>query len=170
MTGEADSGVPVSASNVLVTGGAGFIGSCFVRQRLSNRASIASDPCETRAGQPGTVVVLDKLAYSGSRLSLPDHHPRLQFVHGDVCDCDLVAKLLADYAIQQVVHLAAETHVDRSIDSAEPFVQSNVVGTARLLEASLEHWRRLPEPARSRLSRSVSPSPFCAVGTQRDSP
>ena len=111
--------------NLLVTGGAGFIGSAYVRMLLA-----ADDG-------PTQVTVLDKLTYAGARDNLPAHHPRLRFVHGDVCDVDLVDSLMAQ--VDQVVHLAAESHVDRSIAAADAFVRTNVVGTQVLLDAAVRH-------------------------------
>ncbi|MCX4767067.1 dTDP-glucose 4,6-dehydratase [Streptomyces sp. NBC_01275] len=110
--------------NLLVTGAAGFIGSTYVRGLL------ARDPALE-------VTVLDKLTYAGTRANLPAGHPRLEFVHGDVCDADLVDKLMA--AADQVVHFAAESHVDRSIDGAGTFVRTNVLGTQTLLDAARRH-------------------------------
>ncbi|MBE2215919.1 MAG: dTDP-glucose 4,6-dehydratase [Opitutaceae bacterium] len=126
--------------NILVTGGAGFIGSNFVRQRL------------TESGSPlKKLVNLDKLTYAGNPANLADlaGDPRYVFAHGDIGDEALVAKLLADHDIDAVVNFAAESHVDRSIDSPEPFVQTNVVGTLRLLNATKRHWAALPEPRKS---------------------
>ncbi|MCO6458157.1 MAG: dTDP-glucose 4,6-dehydratase [Pirellulaceae bacterium] len=123
---------------ILVTGGAGFIGSCFVRQWLSDES-------------PEPLVVLDKLTYAGNLDSLPalDSSPRLAFQLGDVADGRLLAELLRRHDVRAVVHFAAESHVDRSIDGPAPFVQTNVVGTFQLLEATLEYWLQLPEPRRS---------------------
>jgi len=106
----------------LVTGGAGFIGCNYVRQLLAN-----SDDHRVR--------VFDKLTYAGSRDNLADlqHDTRLEFVQGDICDAAAVAAALED--VQTVVHFAAETHVDRSIHSAEAAIRTNVEGTFRLLEA-----------------------------------
>ncbi|MFC9910691.1 dTDP-glucose 4,6-dehydratase [Streptomyces sp. NPDC127197] len=109
--------------NLLVTGAAGFIGSAYVRALLA-----ASD---------AHITVLDKLTYAGSRDNLPSGDPRLDFVHGDICDAALVDKLMAD--ADQVVHFAAESHVDRSIDGAADFVRTNVLGTQTLLDAALRH-------------------------------
>ncbi|WP_409467645.1 dTDP-glucose 4,6-dehydratase [Streptomyces sp. HC307] len=109
--------------NLLVTGAAGFIGSAYVRALLA-----ASD---------AHITVLDKLTYAGSRDNLPSGDPRLDFVHGDICDAALVDKLMAD--ADQVVHFAAESHVDRSIDQAGAFVRTNVLGTQTLLDAALRH-------------------------------
>ncbi|AKZ59825.1 dTDP-glucose 4,6-dehydratase [Streptomyces ambofaciens ATCC 23877] len=112
--------------NLLVTGAAGFIGSRYVRTLL------ASD-----APEPPRITVLDSLTYAGTPENLPLGHPRLDFVHGDIRDAALVDKLMA--GTDQVVHFAAESHVDRSIDAAAGFVLTNVVGTQTLLDAALRH-------------------------------
>jgi len=110
---------------ILVTGGAGFIGSNFVHYLLSEGDD--------------EVVTLDALTYAGSRSNLDGvlDHPRHEFVEGDIRDRDLVTSLVAD--ADAVVNFAAESHVDRSIDGAEPFVTTNVQGTQVLLDAALEH-------------------------------
>ena len=126
--------------NILVTGGCGFIGSNFVRQRL------------TEAGSPlKKLVNLDKLTYAGNPANLADlaHDPRYVFVQGDIGDENLIGELLAQHDIEAVVNFAAESHVDRSIDSPEPFIQTNVVGTLRLLNATKRRWAALPEPRKS---------------------
>ncbi|AEY93401.1 putative dehydratase [Streptomyces hygroscopicus subsp. jinggangensis 5008] len=112
--------------NLLVTGAAGFIGSHYVRGLLADDAPDAPH-----------VTVLDRLTYAGTLTNLPVGHPRLDFVHGDVCDADLVGELMAD--ADQVVHFAAESHVDRSIEGAGEFVRTNVLGTQTLLDAALRH-------------------------------
>ncbi|MGW2337788.1 dTDP-glucose 4,6-dehydratase [Streptomyces sp. NPDC001685] len=112
--------------NLLVTGAAGFIGSAYVRALLARRSADAPH-----------VTVLDKLTYAGSRDNLPADHPRLTFVRGDIRDAALVDELMA--AADQVVHFAAESHVDRSITGAGDFVLTNVVGTQVLLDAALRH-------------------------------
>ncbi len=113
--------------NLLITGGAGFIGSNFVRLRRR------SDPSDR-------IVVLDALTYAGNLASLDlgaeGEVNRVEFVRGDICDGGLVERLLADHKIEAVVHFAAESHVDRSILGPAAFVQTNVVGTATLLEKS----------------------------------
>lgn len=109
----------------LVTGGAGFIGSNFVRGLLNDRW-----------GEPASsVVVLDALTYAGRRenLAYVEDDPRLTFVHGSICDRGLVDDLVRSADV--VVHFAAESHVDRSIDAAHSFIETNVVGTMTLLEA-----------------------------------
>ena len=122
--------------NLLVTGGCGFIGSNFIRQRLLEKGSAL-----------GRLVNLDKLTYAGNPANLADlaGDPRYVFAHGDIGDETLTARLLSEHAIDAVVNFAAESHVDRSIDSPEPFFQTNVVGTLRLLNAARRHWLGLPE-------------------------
>jgi dTDP-glucose 4,6-dehydratase len=126
--------------NLLVTGGCGFIGSNFIRQRLTEK------PVAGRA-LVQRLVNLDALTYAGNPANLADlaADPRYVFAHGDIGDDALVAKLLAVHAIDAVVNFAAESHVDRSIDSPEPFIQTNVVGTLRLLNQTRLHWSRLPD-------------------------
>jgi dTDP-glucose 4,6-dehydratase len=126
--------------NLLVTGGCGFIGSNFIRQRL------------LETGSPlRKLVNLDALTYAGNPANLADlaDDPRYEFAHGSIGDSALVARLLAEHAIDAVVNFAAESHVDRSIDSPEPFVQTNVVGTLRLLNGARLHWTKLAEPKKS---------------------
>ncbi|MBO4205433.1 dTDP-glucose 4,6-dehydratase [Micromonospora echinofusca] len=115
---------------ILVTGGAGFIGSAYVRMLLDGRAAPLA---------PGAVTVLDKLTYCGNRANLDPvrDDPRLRFVHGDICDADLVDAVVAGQDV--IVHFAAESHVDRSIVGAAPFVTTNVLGTQTLLDAALRH-------------------------------
>ncbi|AGY59399.1 dTDP-glucose 4,6-dehydratase [Gloeobacter kilaueensis] len=115
--------------HLLVTGGAGFIGSNFVHHWL--------------AAHPGDrVVVLDKLTYAGSRANLAtvESDPRLRLVVGDICDAGRVGLLLEEERIDTIVHFAAESHVDRSIKSPEPFIETNVRGTFVLLEAARRYW------------------------------
>ncbi len=116
--------------NVLVTGGAGFIGSNFVRYLLAAAPDVR-------------VITLDALTYAGSLENLrglPDES-RHTFVRGDICDGNLVERLLREHEIDTVVHFAAESHVDRSILGPAPFIQTNVVGTFTLLEAARAVWK-----------------------------
>jgi dTDP-glucose 4,6-dehydratase len=110
---------------LLVTGGAGFIGSAFVRLAL-------------RADASARVVNLDKLTYAGNLENLADvaGDSRYRFVRGDICDAALVESLLTEETPEAIVHFAAESHVDRSILSPEPFLETNIRGTATLLEAA----------------------------------
>lgn len=112
---------------ILVTGGAGFIGSCFVRQCI--------------AEQPFRLVNLDKLTYAGNpdSLRLVENDPRYVFVHGDVADRAVVDRMFETYRPMAVVHFAAESHVDRSIDDPAEFVRTNVQGTFELLDAARRH-------------------------------
>ena len=114
---------------ILVTGGAGFIGSALVRFLIR----------ETEH----TVINVDKLTYAGSRQSLAeaDTHPRHHFEQHDICDTRALAGVFETYQPDAVMHLAAESHVDRSIDSPAAFIQTNILGTYTLLETSLEYWR-----------------------------
>jgi len=115
---------------ILVTGAAGFIGSHYVRKVLSGA-------CPSVEG--AYVTVLDKLTYAGNRANLADvsSDPRLRFIHGDIVDSRLLDDLVPGH--DAVVHFAAESHVDRSIDEASDFVVTNVVGTQTLLAAALRH-------------------------------
>jgi dTDP-glucose 4,6-dehydratase len=115
--------------NVLVTGGAGFIGSNFVHFLLRVEPQVQ-------------IINLDVLTYAGSQENLkglPDPQ-RHTFVHGDILDRELVDRLLREYSIDTIVHFAAETHVDRSIHGPEQFVRTNVLGTFTLLEAARQFW------------------------------
>jgi dTDP-glucose 4,6-dehydratase len=113
--------------NILVTGGCGFIGSNYIRQRLLQGSAPAI-----------RIVNLDKLTYAGNPANLADLEgdPRYAFVEGDIGNEALVSGLLSKHQVSAIVNFAAESHVDRSIDSPEPFVQTNVVGTLRLLNAA----------------------------------
>ena len=122
---------------ILVTGGAGFIGSNFVLDWLAT------------SGEP--VVNLDALTYAGNLQNLEsiEGDQRHRFVRGDICDGDMVASLLREHAIRAIVHFAAESHVDRSIHGPEDFIQTNIVGTFRLLEAARGHWAALAPDAKA---------------------
>jgi dTDP-glucose 4,6-dehydratase len=121
----------------LVTGGAGFIGSALVRALI-------------RDGQH--VVTVDKLTYAGNLANLAEvmEHPRHCFVQADIADGPTLGEVLSRERPAIVYHLAAETHVDRSIDAPAAFIQTNIVGTAALLQASQDFWRALPQPEQSR--------------------
>jgi dTDP-glucose 4,6-dehydratase len=121
---------------ILVTGGAGFIGSNFILQWIKQ--------------EHAPVVNLDKLTYAGNLRSLESvsSDPRYSFARGDVCDRALVRGLLEHHRPRAIVHFAAESHVDRSIHEPEDFVHTNVNGTFSLLEEARAYWMELPEPDR----------------------
>jgi len=123
---------------ILVTGGAGFIGSNLVRHLLASTAN--------------EVLTVDALTYAGNLNSLTDvaAHPRHRFVQADITDAVLLRHLFADFSPGWVMHLAAESHVDRSIDGPGAFIQTNVVGTFTLLQAARAHFDSLTGPARDR--------------------
>jgi len=121
---------------IIVTGGAGFIGFNFVRDLL--------------ASEPQTeVCVLDKLTYAGNARSLAElqHEPRFRFVRGDICDGAVVRELLTTVQPDALVHFAAESHVDRSIDGPADFIETNIVGTFRLLEETRRYLASKAKPA-----------------------
>src|SRR5262245_21096281 len=124
-------------SSVLITGGAGFIGSNFVRHVL--------------AARPERVVIIDKLTYAGSMMNIDDvvRDARVAFVRADIADRDAMGRAFAEHQPSAVVNLAAETHVDRSIDGPKAFIDTNVVGTFVLLEAARAHVATLDEPRRA---------------------
>jgi dTDP-glucose 4,6-dehydratase len=119
---------------ILVTGGAGFIGSAVVRRLIR----------ET----PHRVLVYDKLTYAGNLASLSPvaSDPRYLFARGDICDLRAVNEALDAFRPDWILHLAAESHVDRSIDGPAEFIRTNVVGTYTMLQCALEYWRKLPGP------------------------
>lgn len=116
--------------NILITGGAGFIGSHVVEHLATNYTN-------------SRLIILDKLTYAGSRANIDAFvdDERVIFVEGDICDMECVEKLFAEYAIDAVAHLAAESHVDRSISAPMLFAKNNILGTITLLEAARKAWR-----------------------------
>ncbi len=121
---------------ILVTGGAGFIGSAVTRWIIEETTH--------------SVMVFDKLTYAGNLASLASvaHDPRFTFRKGDICDSVAVKSAFSDFEPDIVMNLAAETHVDRSIDGPGAFIQTNIVGTCVLLQAALAYWRTLPAARR----------------------
>ncbi len=117
----------------IVTGGAGFIGSALVRLLIKEAEA--------------EVLVVDKLTYAGNLESLKevDSNPRLKILLADICDQEAMDKAFAEFSPDTIFHLAAESHVDRSIDGPGEFVQTNIVGTATLLQAALKYWKALPD-------------------------
>jgi len=139
-------------STILVTGGAGFIGSNYVRRRL--------------ARTDDRVVVLDKLTYAGCRENLPDaaEAPRMAFIEGDIADGERVRRIFAEHRPDTVVNFAAESHVDRSIDTPRPFIDTNITGTFELLEASRHQWKDNGEPEGFRFLHVSTDEVFGSLG------
>ncbi|MBK9479326.1 MAG: dTDP-glucose 4,6-dehydratase [Bacteroidetes bacterium] len=130
---------------ILITGGAGFIGSHVVRLFVNKYPDYH-------------IVNLDKLTYAGNLENLKDieNKPNYTFVKGDIVDAEFMQQLFTEQQIDGVIHLAAESHVDRSISNPLEFVLTNVVGTVNLLNAAKSHWKKVPENNRNNLFYHVS--------------
>ena len=145
---------------MLITGGAGFIGSNFIHFLLGPNSHLRED---------SQVLNLDKLTYAGNLENLADlvHHPQYRFVQGDICDGQLVDRLLAD-GVDAVINFAAESHVDRSLYEPDIFIQTNVVGTQVLLHAALRHRiKRFIQVSTDEVYGSLTPE---APGFREDTP
>src|SRR5690606_33666862 len=118
---------------ILITGGAGFIGSAVIRHIIANTSD--------------SVVNVDKLTYAGNLESLDSvsDSPRYAFEHVDICNSSEMERVFREHQPGAVMHLAAESHVDRSIDGPAAFIETNIVGTYTLLEAARHYWRSLSE-------------------------
>ena len=126
-------------NNLLITGGAGFIGSNFVNYIIENYTSYK-------------IFNLDKLTYAGNldHLRQIENHPNYTFIEGDICDKNLVQNIFTEHQINGVLHFAAESHVDNSIKGPEAFVQTNIIGTFNLLEAARHNWMNKPNEFKSK--------------------
>ena len=131
--------------NILITGGAGFIGSHVVRLFVNKYPHYR-------------IINLDKLTYAGNLANLRDVEgaPNYEFVRGDVCDYERMEELMRTYGIDGIIHLAAESHVDRSIEEPFAFAKTNVMGTLSLLQAAKLHWESLPERYEGKLFYHIS--------------
>ena len=138
--------------NFLITGGAGFIGSAVIRFLIEETSH--------------QVLNLDKLTYAGNLGSLADisESSQYQFVCGDICDRTLISKLFTKFKPDVVMHLAAESHVDRSIDSPSDFIQTNIFGTSVLLESAYEYWKLLPPNNNFRFHHISTDEVFGSLG------
>jgi len=115
---------------VLITGGAGFIGSNYVEYVLNNSGD--------------EIFVLDKLTYAGNLKNLEAVSKKITFIEGDICDLELVHKLFSEHQFKSVIHFAAESHVDNSISDPSAFIQTNIVGTFNLVQSAYKTWMNAP--------------------------
>lgn len=141
-------------SRIIVTGGAGFIGSALVRHLIDDTGA--------------EVLNIDKLTYAGNLSSLAPvaDDPRYRFLRADICDQPAMARAIADFRPDAIMHLAAESHVDKSIDGPADFIETNIVGTFRLLEAACDYWRGLDaaDKARFRFHHISTDEVYGALG------
>ena len=137
---------------ILITGGAGFIGSAVMRHVVSNTDH--------------TAINIDKLTYAGNLESLADvaGHPRYHFEQVDICDQSALQRVFKTYQPDAVMHLAAESHVDRSIEGPADFIQTNIVGTCNLLEASRSHWSELTDKSAFRFHHISTDEVYGSLG------
>ena len=137
---------------ILITGGAGFIGSAVIRNIINNTAD--------------TVLNLDKLTYAGNLESLADieGNSRYEFVKGDICDQTILDEIFSRFKPNVVMHLAAESHVDRSIDGPSDFIQTNIFGTFNILESSRTYWSSLDDKSDFRFHHISTDEVYGSLG------
>jgi dTDP-glucose 4,6-dehydratase len=137
---------------ILITGGAGFIGSAVIRNIINNTAD--------------TVLNLDKLTYAGNLESLSDieGNSRYEFVQGDICDRTILDEIFSRFKPNVVMHLAAESHVDRSIDGPSDFIQTNIFGTFSILESSRSYWSSLDDKSDFRFHHISTDEVYGSLG------
>lgn len=145
----------VKSKKILVTGGSGFIGSNFIRYALNTYPS-------------WKIVNLDALTYAGNPENLSDfiQDVRYHFIYGDIRNSELLDSLFLKYKFDGVFHFAAESHVDRSIHEPKAFIDTNVVGTFKLVEASLKHWRQQGEPSGFRFLHVSTDEVYGSLGPE----
>lgn len=135
--------------SIIITGGAGFIGSHVVRLFVNKYPDYR-------------IINLDKLTYAGNLANLKDIEDRenYTFVKGDICDFELVMNLMKKYEVNGIIHLAAESHVDRSIKDPFTFARTNVMGTLTMLQAAKLYWESLPRNTKAKCSTISLPTRF----------
>ena len=146
----------MSTRTILITGGAGFIGSHVVRLFVNKYPDYR-------------IINLDKLTYAGNLANLKDieDKPNYSFVKADICDFDTVLKVITDNRVDGIIHLAAESHVDRSIKDPFTFAQTNVIGTLSMLQAAKAYWRACRRSMKASVSTTSPPTRCTARSSLR---
>jgi len=143
--------------NILVTGGAGFIGTNFIRHALAMRPD-------------WRIVNLDALTYAGNPANFEDlpseQAKRYRFIHGDIRDTSLIKQIFFEESIEGIIHFAAESHVDRSIREPEKFLETNIMGTFRLLDEGLNFWKTMGRPEEFRFLHISTDEVYGSLGTK----
>ena len=143
--------------NILVTGGAGFIGTNFIHHALAIRPD-------------WRIVNLDALTYAGNPANFEDltsgQAERYRFIHGDIGDTSLIKKIFSEESIEGIIHFAAESHVDRSILGPEKFLETNIMGTFRLLDEGLKFWKTMERPDEFRFLHVSSDEVYGSLGSE----